>query len=232
MHPPPCHKFGHEKNAKRLFVTPTDDEQSFCLQGGGRAFAAGADIKEMAPNNSESMNSLDPFASWSCLADCRLPVIAAVNGFAFGGGCEIAMMCDIILASEKAVFGQPEIKLGVIPGAGGTQRLVRSIGKSKAMALILTGRNMTAAEAEKAGLVAEVVPADQLMPTALKMATEIAGFGRVSTILGKEGVNAAYETTLKTGVQYEKKMFYSLFGTKDQVEGMDAFVTKRKAKFH
>ena len=186
----------------------------------------------MKPNTCETMNSLDPFAAWSCLADCRLPVIAAVNGFAFGGGCEIAMMCDIILASEKAVFGQPEIKLGVIPGAGGTQRLVRSIGKSKAMALILTGRNMSAAEAEKAGLAAEVVPADQLMPTALKMANEIAGFGRVSTILGKEGVNSAYETALKTGVQYEKKMFYSLFGTKDQVEGMDAFVNKRKAKFH
>merc|ERR1711871_1553303 len=157
------------------------DESCGCiiLTGAGRAFAAGADIKEMKPNTCETMNSLDPFAAWSCLADCRLPVIAAVNGFAFGGGCEIAMMCDIILASEKAVFGKP-----------------------KAMALILTGRNMSAAEAEKAGLAAEVVPADQLMPTALKMANEIAGFGRVSTILGKEGVNSAYETALKTGVQY------------------------------
>merc|ERR1711871_994179 len=209
------------------------DESCGCiiLTGAGRAFAAGADIKEMKPNTCETMNSLDPFAAWSCLADCRLPVIAAVNGFAFGGGCEIAMMCDIILASEKAVFGQPEIKLGVIPGAGGTQRLVRSIGKSKAMALILTGRNMTATQAEQAGLVAEVVPHDELMNSAMKMATEIAGFGRLAVTLGKEAVNAAYETTLKTGVQMEKKLFYSLFSTADKKEGMDAFVNKRKASF-
>ena len=140
-------------------------------------------------------------------------------------------MADIILASDKAVFGQPEIKLGVIPGAGGTQRLVRSIGKSKAMALILTGRNMSAADAEKAGLVAEVLPHDQLIPTAMKMATEIAGFGRIATMLGKEAVNAAYETTLKTGVHTEKKLFYSLFATADQTEGMTAFAEKRKAKF-
>jgi len=202
------------------------------LTGGGRAFAAGADIKEMEPLDFKTVTENDPFAAWTCLADCRLPVIAAVNGFAFGGGCEIAMMCDIILASEKAVFGQPEIKLGVIPGAGGTQRLVRSIGKSKAMALILTGRNMSASEAEKAGLVAHVYEHDKLLPEAMKMAAEIAGFGRASTMLGKEAVNQAYETTLQTGVQVEKRLFYSLFGTEDKKEGMNAFVTKRKANFH
>jgi enoyl-CoA hydratase/carnithine racemase len=209
------------------------DESCGCvvLTGGGRAFAAGADIKEMAPLGFQKVTTSDPFAAWTCLADCRLPVIAAVNGFAFGGGCEIAMMCDIIIASEKAVFGQPEIKLGIIPGAGGTQRLIRSIGKSKAMALILTGRNMSAADAEKAGLVAEVVPHDDLIPTAMKMANEIAGFGRLSTMLGKEAVDAAYEMTLKSGLQTEKKLFYSLFGTEDKKEGMDAFVNKRKANF-
>jgi len=202
------------------------------LTGAGRAFAAGADIKEMAPLDFEGMTEKDNFKAWTCVADCKLPVIAAVNGFAFGGGCEVAMACDIILASEKAVFGQPEIKLGIIPGAGGTQRLVRSIGKSKAMALILTGRNMSAADAEKAGLVAGVYAPDKLMPEAMKMAAEIAGFGRVSTILGKEAVNAAYETTMTTGLQYEKRLFYSLFGTNDKQEGMDAFVNKRKAVFH
>jgi enoyl-CoA hydratase len=201
------------------------------LTGAGRAFAAGADIKEMAPLSMQDITLSDKFKAWGCVAECRLPVIAAVNGFAFGGGCEIAMMCDLMIASEKAVFGQPEIKLGIIPGAGGTQRLVRSIGKSKAMALCLTGRNMSAAEAEKAGLVAEVVAPDQLMPTALKMAHEIANFGRISTMLCKEAVNAAYDTTLKQGVQFEKKLFYSLFGTEDKREGMDAFVNKRKASF-
>lgn len=201
------------------------------LTGGGRAFAAGADIKEMAPKDFEEVTSNDPFAAWTCLADCRLPVIAAVNGFAFGGGCEIAMMCDMIIASDKAVFGQPEIKLGIIPGAGGTQRLVRSIGKSKAMDLVLTGRNMSAQDAEKCGLAAAVVPHDELMPTVMKKAAEIAGFGRLSTLLAKEAVNAAYDTTLKEGVHVEKKLFYSLFGTKDKMEGMDAFVNKRKANF-
>jgi len=201
------------------------------LTGSGKAFAAGADIKEMAPLDFQTMTFTDPFKAWGCVADCRLPVIAAVNGFAFGGGCEIAMMCDIILASEKATFGQPEIKLGIIPGAGGTQRLIRSVGKSKAMAWVLTGRNFSAAEAEKAGLAAGMYPADQLLPEAMKMAKEIAGFGKLSTIIGKEAVNGAYETTLKEGVHLEKKLFYSLFGTDDKKEGMDAFVNKRKAKF-
>lgn len=201
------------------------------LTGAGRAFAAGADIKEMAPLGFAEITSQDKFKAWDCVARCRLPIIAAVNGFAFGGGCEVAMMCDIMLASEKAVFGQPEIKLGIIPGAGGTQRLIRSIGKSKAMAMILTGRNMSAAEAEKAGLVAQVFPADQLLPEAMKMAEEIGNFGRLSTILGKEAVNAAYEGNLDAGCQLERKLIYSLFSTEDKKEGMDAFVNKRTAEF-
>merc|ERR1712151_575941 len=139
------------------------------LTGGGKAFAAGADIKEMFPLSFADITVNDKFKAWECVSECQLPVIAAVNGFAFGGGCEVAMMCDVILASEKAVFGQPEIKLGIIPGAGGTQRLIRSIGKSKAMAMILTGRNMTAEEAERAGLVAQVFKAEELMPAALAM---------------------------------------------------------------
>lgn len=201
------------------------------LTGEGRAFAAGADIKEMSKKDFEEMTSNDPFATWGCVANCRLPVIAAVNGFAFGGGCEVAMMCDIIVASEKAVFGQPEIKLGIIPGAGVTQRLVRSIGKSKAMDLVLTGKNFSAVDAEKAGLVAEVVPHDKLMEHCMAKAETIAGFGRLSTLLAKEAINASYDTTLTMGAQVEKKLFYSLFGTADKKEGMDAFVNKRKPTF-
>eukprot|EP00929_Paragymnodinium_shiwhaense_P013532 TRINITY_DN121389_c0_g1_i1.p1 TRINITY_DN121389_c0_g1~~TRINITY_DN121389_c0_g1_i1.p1 ORF type:complete len:311 (-),score=88.30 TRINITY_DN121389_c0_g1_i1:147-1004(-) len=201
------------------------------ITGAGKAFAAGADIKEMAPLSFADITINDKFKSWACVAECKLPVIAAVNGFCFGGGCELAMMCDIMVASNKAVFGQPEIKLGVIPGAGGTQRLVRSIGKSKAMQLILTGRNFSAEEAEKAGLVSEVVAPDALMPTCLKMAEEIAGFGRLATQLAKEAVNSAYETTLQEGLHAEKKMFYSLFATEDKKEGMEAFIEKRKAVF-
>mmetsp|Transcript_108329 Transcript_108329/g.316922 ORF Transcript_108329/g.316922 Transcript_108329/m.316922 type:complete len:288 (-) Transcript_108329:149-1012(-) len=201
------------------------------LTGAGRAFAAGADIKEMAPLSFADITTSDKFKAWQCVSECQLPVIAAVNGFAFGGGCEVAMMCDIIIASDKAVFGQPEIKLGIIPGAGGTQRLIRAVGKSKAMALILTGRNMSAEEAEKAGLVAEVVKHEDLLPTALKMAEEIAGMGRLATTVAKQAVNGAYETTLQTGVQLEKRLFYSLFSTEDKREGMEAFINKRKPNF-
>lgn len=180
------------------------------------------------------------------VSQCALPVIAAVNGFAFGGGCEVAMMCDIILASDKAIFGQPEIKLGIIPGAGGTQRLIRAVGKSKvllsitsvpvsvwmqAMELVLTGGNMSAVDAERAGLVSRVVPHEELMKHALKMADTIANMGKPSVMLGKEAVNSAYESTLKQGLRHEKKIFYSLFATKDQKEGMAAFQEKRKANF-
>eukprot|EP00747_Dinoflagellata_sp_TGD_P165999 gnl/TRDRNA2_/TRDRNA2_188131_c0_seq1.p1 gnl/TRDRNA2_/TRDRNA2_188131_c0~~gnl/TRDRNA2_/TRDRNA2_188131_c0_seq1.p1 ORF type:complete len:290 (+),score=86.38 gnl/TRDRNA2_/TRDRNA2_188131_c0_seq1:71-940(+) len=201
------------------------------LTGGGKAFAAGADIKEMAPLSFSDITIQDKFKAWECVSAAQIPIIAAVNGVAFGGGCEVAMMCDLIIASDKAVFGQPEIKLGIIPGAGGTQRLIRAVGKSKAMALILTGRNMSAAEAEKAGLVAEVVKHEELIPFAMKMADEIAGMGRLATTLAKEAVNGAYETSLKSGIRLEKKLFYSLFGTEDKKEGMDAFINKRQAKF-
>merc|ERR1711908_1035 len=188
-------------------------------------------IKEMQDEDFAFLYMNSKADVWSKVSETRKPVIAAVNGFAFGGGCEVAMMCDIIVASEKAVFGQPEIKLGIIPGGGGTQRLIRQVGKSKAMALILTGRNMSADEAEKAGLAERVVKHDELMPYCMKMATEIANFGRVSTTLAKEATNAAYETSLAAGVEVEKKIFYSLFATDDKKEGMGAFVEKRKAAF-
>jgi enoyl-CoA hydratase/carnithine racemase len=210
-----------------------DDGNIGCvvLTGAGRAFAAGADIKEMADKSYVQMTLVDKFAAWECVANCKLPIIAAVNGFAFGGGCEVAMMCDIIYASEKAVFGQPEIKLGIIPGAGGTQRLIRAVGKSKAMEMVLSGSNMSAVDAERAGLVSKVVPHSELLPEALGVAEKIASMGLTSTILGKEAVNAAYEATLKQGLRHEKKIFYSLFATKDQKEGMAAFQEKRKANF-
>jgi len=210
-----------------------DDGNIGCvvLTGAGRAFAAGADIKEMADKSYVQMTLVDKFAKWECVANCKLPVIAAVNGFAFGGGCEVAMMCDIIYASEKAIFGQPEIKLGIIPGAGGTQRLIRAVGKSKAMEMVLSGSNMSAVDAERAGLVSKVCPHSELLPEALGVAEKIASMGLTSTILGKEAVNAAYEATLKQGLRHEKKIFYSLFATKDQKEGMAAFQEKRKANF-
>jgi len=201
------------------------------LTGEGKAFAAGADIKEMNDMSFQKVTMEDFVTTLQPCSKVRVPIIAAVNGFAFGGGCEIAMMCDIIIASDKAVFGQPEIKLGVIPGGGGTQRLIRQVGKSKAMMLILTGRNMSAEEAEKAGLAAAVVKHEELMPYTMKMADEIANFGRISTMAAKEAVNGAAETTLSAGVDFEKNLFYALFATEDKKEGMDAFVNKRQAKF-
>lgn len=201
------------------------------LTGSGKAFIAGADIKEMDKSSFVDITMEDMSRTLDCARHCKIPLIAAVNGFAFGGGNEIAMMCDIIIASEQAVFGQPEIKLGVIPGGGGTQRLIRQVGKSKAMELILTGRNMSAQDAKAQGLVSEVVKPDELMPYVLKMAHEIAGMGRVSTMLAKEAVNQAYESSLAAGVDFERKTFYSLFATADKQEGMDAFVNKRKATF-
>lgn len=221
------------KDVSDALAAAEADANSGCIviTGEGKAFAAGADIKEMAPLSFSEITVRDKFKAWNAVAECKLPVIAAVNGFAFGGGCELAMMCDIMVASTKAVFGQPEIKLGVIPGAGGTQRLIRAIGKSKAMKMILTGGNMSAEDAERAGLVSEVVKPEELMPTVMKMAGEISGMGRLALQLGKESVNSAYETTLQEGLHAEKKMFYSLFGTDDKKEGMDAFINKRKAVF-
>lgn len=201
------------------------------LTGSDKAFAAGADIKEMQPLDYVGAYLDDFFEGWSAVANTRKPVIAAVSGYALGGGCELAMMCDFIIASETAKFGQPEITLGVIPGMGGTQRLARAVGKAKAMDLCLTGRFMDADEAERSGLVARVVPADELMATTLKAAEKIAGFSLPVAMMVKESVNRSDELTLAEGLRFERRLFHSLFATEDQKEGMGAFVEKRKAQF-
>ncbi|HEY6433948.1 MAG TPA: enoyl-CoA hydratase [Acetobacteraceae bacterium] len=202
------------------------------LTGSEKAFAAGADIKEMRSRTHPSA-MLEDFigARWETVLRVKKPVIAAVAGFALGGGCELAMMCDIILAADTAKFGQPEINLGVIPGAGGTQRLTRAVGKSKAMEMVLTGRMMDAAEAERANLVSRTFPADQLVAEAIKVAEKIATLSPVAVALAKQSVNRAFETTLAEGVRHERALFLSLFGTPDQQEGMAAFIEKRKAAF-
>ncbi len=201
------------------------------VTGSERAFAAGADIKEMSEKTFGEMYASDFFADADALARCRKPTIAAVAGFALGGGCELAMMADMIIAADTAKFGQPEIKLGVIPGIGGTQRLVRAIGKAKAMDLCLTGRMMDAAEAEKAGLVARVVPADRLVAEALAAAATIAGFSKPALMVCKEAINRGFELTLAEGVRFERRVFHSLFATADQKEGMAAFIEKRPPAF-
>jgi enoyl-CoA hydratase len=201
------------------------------ITGSDKAFAAGADIKEMAAKSYLDAFMSDFVADWDCVAHARKPVIAAVAGFALGGGCELAMHCDLIIAADNAKFGQPEIKLGVIPGIGGTQRLTRAVGKAKAMDLCLTGRMMDAAEAERAGLVARVVPLASLMDEALKAAEAIASMSLPSVMLAKEAVNRAFETTLAEGVRFERRAFHSLFATEDQKEGMAAFIAKRPPKF-
>lgn len=202
------------------------------LTGHGKAFAAGADIREMAPKNFADVYTEDFItATWEQLTRTRKPVIAAVNGFALGGGCEMAMMCDMAFAADTAKFGQPEIKLGVIPGSGGTQRLAKWVGKSMAMDLVLTGRMIDAAEALRIGLVSRVYPADQLLDEAVKAAEAIANHGLLATMAAKEAVNRAYETTLSEGVRFERRLFHGLFGTADQKEGMAAFLDKREAKF-
>ncbi len=198
------------------------------ITGSEKAFAAGADIKEMADSDFIDV-FLNNFAgTWDHAAHARKPIVAAVAGFALGGGCELAMQCDLIIAADNAKFGQPEIKLGVIPGIGGTQRLTRAVGKAKAMDLILTGRMMDADEAEKSGLVARVVPAAELMDEAMKVAETIAGMSLPSVLSAKEAVNRAFEGSLAEGVVFERRAFHSLFATQDQKEGMKAFVEKRK----
>ena len=201
------------------------------LTGSEKAFAAGADIKEMAGRSHMDVYMGDFAAGWDRVARMRKPVIAAVAGFALGGGCELAMQCDFIIAADNAKFGQPEIKLGVIPGIGGTQRLTRAVGKAKAMDLNLTGRMMDAAEAERCGLVARVVPAPSLMDEAMKAAETVAGMSLVALMTAKEAVNRAFETTLAEGIRFERRTFQALFATHDQKEGMAAFIEKRPAKF-
>jgi len=201
------------------------------LTGSDKAFAAGADVKEMQAKTYMEAYLEDFISKWERLTRTRKPVIAAVAGFALGGGCELAMMCDFILAADNAKFGQPEIRIGTIPGAGGTQRLTRFVGKSKAMEMCLTGRMMDAAEAERSGLVSRVLPLADLVPEALKAAATIAGFSRPAVMMAKEAVNRAYETTLAEGIRFERRVFHSTFATQDQKEGMAAFVEKRSPHF-
>jgi len=202
------------------------------LTGSEKAFAAGADIGAMARYSFADAYKGDYITrNWEAIRAIRKPVIAAVAGYALGGGCELAMMCDFIIAADNAKFGQPEIKLGVIPGAGGTQRLPRAVGKSKAMDMALTARMMDAAEAERAGLASRVVPLDKLMEEALGAALVISGFSQIAVMAAKESVNRAFEGTLSDGVMFERRLFHALFATQDQKEGMDAFVNKRAANF-
>ena len=210
------------------------DEKIGCMiiTGSEKAFAAGADIGAMAKYSFADAYKGDYITrNWEAIRSIRKPVIAAVSGFALGGGCELAMMCDFIIAADNAKFGQPEIKLGVIPGAGGTQRLPRAVGKAKAMDLALTGRMMDATEAERSGLVSRVVPFDKLMDEALGAALIIADFSQIAVMAAKESVNRAFEGTLADGVMFERRLFHALFATQDQKEGMDAFLGKRKANF-
>jgi enoyl-CoA hydratase len=201
------------------------------LTGSDKAFAAGADIKEMQTRTYAEMYLADFFVGWEEFARLRKPIIAAVAGYALGGGCELAMMCDFIIAADTAKFGQPEITLGVIPGMGGSQRLTRFVGKSKAMDLCLTGRMMDAAEAERCGLASRVVPAGELLDVALKAAGKIADFSMPAVMMAKEAINRSYETTLGEGLRFERRLFHSLFAFEDQKEGMAAFSEKRAANF-
>jgi enoyl-CoA hydratase len=212
-----------------VFGKYDSDPEQHCLvlTGSEKAFAAGADIKEMQSQGFADMYSADFFAGWEKVTATRKPWIAAVAGYALGGGCEVAMMADFIIAADNAKFGQPEIKLGVTPGMGGSQRLTSAIGKAKAMEMCLTGRMMDAAEAERSGLVAKVVPADQLLVEALKTAEAIAAMPPLASIAVKEQVNAALELPLSQGIRFERRLFHGLFGTEDQKEGMSAFVEKR-----
>ena len=210
------------------------DDTIGCLiiTGSEKAFAAGADIKEMQPKTYMDVYREDFITSdWEHVTRVRKPVIAAVAGYALGGGCELAMMCDFILAAESAKFGQPEITIGTMPGAGGSQRLTRFVGKSKAMEMCLTGRMMDAEEAERAGLVSRVVPTGELLDEAIKVAGRIAGMSRPSVMMTKESINRSYETTLAEGVRFERRLFHSTFATADQKEGMEAFVEKRQPDF-
>ncbi len=202
------------------------------ITGSEKAFAAGADIKEMAGRSYMDVYLADFITKgWERVTTCRKPIVAAVSGFALGGGCEIAMMCDTIIAADTAKFGQPEITIGTIPGSGGTQRLARFVGKAKAMDMCLTGRMMDAAEAERSGLVSRLVPAAQLMDEALKLAGKIAEQSRPIVMMAKEAVNRAFETSLSEGIKFERRLFHSTFATEDQKEGMTAFIEKRKPNY-
>ncbi|WP_125609730.1 enoyl-CoA hydratase [Specibacter cremeus] len=224
-------RLGHEIVAAAREFDADPGIGAIVITGSKKAFAAGADIKEMAEKSLADMYLSNWFSAWDELARVRTPMIAAVAGHALGGGCELAMIADFIIAADNASFGQPEIKLGVIPGMGGSQRLTRAIGKAKAMEMVLTGRTMGAEEAERAGLVARVVPVDDLLDTALATAATIASMSKPVAMIAKEAVNAAFETPLAAGVQLERRYIYACFATDDQKEGMAAFVEKRKPEF-
>ncbi|MFB7631647.1 enoyl-CoA hydratase [Streptomyces sp. NPDC056149] len=221
----------HEVVAATEALDRDPDCGCIVLTGSAKAFAAGADIKEMRPQGYLDMYLSDWFGAWDRLGRLRTPTVAAVAGYALGGGCELAMLCDVLLAADTAVFGQPEIKLGVLPGIGGSQRLTRAIGKAKAMEMCLTGRTMDAAEAERSGLVSRVVPADQLRTEALAVAETISGMSLPVAMMAKEAVNRSFETTLAEGVHFERRIFHAVFATADQKEGMTAFIDKRPPRF-
>ena len=226
-----CDQLVGEIGTQLLDFDANPDVGAIVLTGSEKAFAAGADIKEMQARTYPAVLQEDFIAKWETVLRVKKPVIAAVAGFALGGGCELAMMCDMIVCADTAKFGQPEINLGVMPGAGGTQRFTRAVGKSKAMDMCLTGRMMDAAEAERSNLVTRVFPADTMFDETIKLAGKIAGQSRVASLLTKRAINAAFETTLTQGVATERGLFMSLFGTLDQIEGMTAFVEKRKPVF-
>ena len=209
-----------------------DEVRAIVITGSDKAFAAGADIKEMAGKSFVDAYMGDFITKgWQAITRCRKPIIAAVAGYALGGGCEMAMMCDFIIAADTAKFGQPEITIGVLPGSGGTQRLPRAVGKAKAMDMVLTGRQMDAEEAERSGLVSRVVPAGELLDEALKAADRIASMSAPAATMAKEAVNAAFETTLAQGVLFERRLFHAAFALEDQTEGMEAFIEKRQPSF-
>ena len=227
-----CDQLMDELGAQLLAFDADPAIGAIVLTGSERAFAAGADIKEMRERSFPAVFHENFIGKrWETVLRIQKPVIAAVAGFALGGGCELAMMCDMILAADTAKFGQPEINLGVIPGAGGTQRLTRAVGKSKAMDLVLTARMMDAAEAERANLVSRIFPADQLIPEALKIAERIANLSPTAVAMAKQAVNRAFETTLAEGVRFERRVFHATFATQDQKEGMAAFIEKRAPNF-
>lgn len=221
-----CDELIAELNESLRAHDADDKIGAIVITGSEKSFAAGADIKEMSSRKFLDVYKNNMFATWSNITQIRKPIIAAVNGFALGGGCELAMMCDIILAGDKATFGQPEIKLGTIPGVGGTQRLTKAMGKSKAMEFILTGDFFSAEEAEKAGLVSRIIPSAKLVDEAVKMADKISSYSQPIVAMAKECVNEAYETTLTEGLHFERRLFHSTFATKDQKEGMKAFIEK------
>jgi enoyl-CoA hydratase len=221
----------HEVTGAVAALDSDPEVGAIVITGSAKAFAAGADIKEMAQQSFSDIYSSAWFSEWDSLSKTRTPLIAAVAGYALGGGCELAMLCDILIAADNAKFGQPEIKLGVIPGMGGSQRLTRAIGKAKAMEMCLTGRMMDAEEAERAGLVSRIVPADRLVAEAVSSAEAIASMSKPVTFMVKEAVNRAFESTLAEGVFFERRLFYSAFGLEDQSEGMAAFTEKRPPNF-